>query len=374
MKHAGCAALSRRFQRILSLCVPLPAIALVACGGSATASADAGLQGDAPGSSGGGDTGPADDGPGTDASIGDEEAPSDAGQADGDGATYVVTSCGETLPFVPGPYGSGCNAQCFPLEAGAFVAGDGGARSTQCTMLCGGFGTWLSCAPETDTGALLIRCQPDCTGRRPQGLLASRSATGAPLGAYFAEMARMEAASIAAFRHLRRELLAHRAPRRLVRAAERAARDEARHARMTTALARRHGAQAIASRVEGIPVRSLEAIAIENAVEGCVREAFGALVASWQARAACDPLIRAAMTRIAHDETRHAALAFAVDAWVRGRLGPEARGRVEQARSRAITELATRAQEAPILLRTPLGLPTNAQTRALAEGFFAQAA
>jgi hypothetical protein len=34
---------------------------------------------------------------------------------------------------------------------------------------------------------------------------------------------------------------------------------------MTSALARRHGAAAIASRVEGIPVRSLEAIAIENA-------------------------------------------------------------------------------------------------------------
>jgi hypothetical protein len=373
MKHASCATLSRRFQRILSLCVPLPAIALVACGGSATDSADAGLQGDAPGSSSGGDTGPTSDGPGTDGAVGDEGAPSDAGEVDGDGATYVVTSCGETVPVVSGPYGSRCNAQCFPLEAGAFVTGDGSPRSTQCSMLCGP-GVWFSCAPETDAGTLLIRCEPDCTGRRPQGLLASRPATGAPLGAYFAEMARMEAASIAAFRHLRRELLAHRAPRRLVRAAERAARDEARHARMTTALARRHGAEAIASRVEGIPVRSLEAIAIENAVEGCVRETFGALVASWQARAACDPLIRAAMTRIAHDETRHAALAFAVDAWARGRLGPEARGRVEQARSKAITEVATRAQEAPILLRTPLGLPTSAQTRALAEGFFAQAA
>jgi hypothetical protein len=186
-------------------------------------------------------------------------------------------------------------------------------------------------------------------------------------------MARLEAASIAAFRHLRRELVAHRAPRRLVRAAERAARDEVRHARITGGLARRHGSEPIAPRVESVAVRSLEAVAIENAVEGCVREAFGALVASWQARAASDPVIRAAMTRIARDETRHAALAFAVDAWARARLGAEARARVEHARSTAINEVSTGAQEPPVLLRAPLGLPTGVQTRALAEGLFARA-
>ena len=53
-------------------------------------------------------------------------------------------------------------------------------------------------------------------------------------------------------------------------------------------------------------MRELEAIAIENAVEGCVRESFGALLATWQAKTAGDARVRAAMKRIARDETRHA--------------------------------------------------------------------
>ena len=178
-------------------------------------------------------------------------------------------------------------------------------------------------------------------------------------------MTRLEAASVDAFRHLRRELIAHGAPRRLVRAAERAARDEVRHARMTRALATRYGGEVIAPRVEPRPVRNLEAVAIENAVEGCVREAFGALIACFQAAAARDPVIRAAMARIARDETRHAALAFEVDAWLRGKLGGSARARVEAARDRALGELASNAVEAPAALRSTIGLPTRQQSRFL---------
>jgi hypothetical protein len=117
--------------------------------------------------------------------------------------------------------------------------------------------------------------------------------------------------------------------------------------------------------VESRGVRSLEGIAVENAVEGCVREALGALLASWQAQAAADPLIRAAMKRIAVDETRHAALAFEVDAWVRGRLDASARARVEEARRQAVDDVFARSDEAPIALRAALGLPTQHQSRVL---------
>jgi hypothetical protein len=121
--------------------------------------------------------------------------------------------------------------------------------------------------------------------------------------------------------------------------------------------------------VEATPIRDLEAIAVENAVEGCVREAFGALVASWQAVAAVDPLVRATMARIARDETRHAALALQIAGWLRGRLDTAARVRVEQARRAALADLASAVREPPLSLRAPLGLPTRAQALELQRQF-----
>jgi hypothetical protein len=179
-------------------------------------------------------------------------------------------------------------------------------------------------------------------------------------------MARLEAASVHAFRRLRAELVEHGAPQPLVRAAERAARDELRHARMARALARRYGGTWCAPVVSDSPLRDVEAIATENAVEGCVRETFGALIATRQARAAKDPTVRAAMARIARDETRHAALAYAVDAWVRGKLNRAARTRVLAARRRATEALLAYDSEPAPDFRSALGLPTASETRALA--------
>jgi hypothetical protein len=119
--------------------------------------------------------------------------------------------------------------------------------------------------------------------------------------------ARLEAASIPAFQVLTRELRARRAPVALVSAAMCAVQDEVRHRRATAALARRYGAEPMRPSFGPTPVdRTLEAIATENAVEGCVRETYGALVALWQARHARDPVVAAAMAPIAADETRHA--------------------------------------------------------------------
>jgi len=248
---------------------------------------------------------------------------------------------------------------------------DDAGNPTNCPNYCssGGIIPTLRCE-LADAGVVECFTQnPLCTGRRPAGLVESGPARGPLLGAHFAEMARLEAASIDAFRQLRRELIAHGAPRRLVRAAGRAARDEIRHTRVTSALARRHGCAALPPVVERRPVRDVEAIAVENVVEGCVREAFGALVASWQARAASVPVIRAAMARIARDETRHASLAFEVDAWLRRRLDARSRTRVEAARRQALDELATQAADPPIELQGPLGLPKRHQWRRLVQEF-----
>jgi len=90
--------------------------------------------------------------------------------------------------------------------------------------------------------------------------------------------------------------------------------------------------------------RELESIARENAVEGLVREAYGA-------RVAIDPAIGA-------DEQRHAALAADVHAWVRPRLPYAARLRVDEARDLARAQLVAEcAIEPDRALRAVLGLP-----------------
>jgi hypothetical protein len=181
-------------------------------------------------------------------------------------------------------------------------------------------------------------------------------------------MAALEGASVQAFRSLGDDLSAHGAPRALVRACRRAARDEIRHARATRGLFRRRGRGVAISTAPRRVRPSLEEIALENAVEGCVRETYGALVAHWQSRTAADPRIRATMQRIAADETRHAALSWSIHAWTRSRLSRDARARVEAARRKAILELVPRSSRSYRGEWMHLaGLPSALQARALAE-------
>jgi hypothetical protein len=176
-------------------------------------------------------------------------------------------------------------------------------------------------------------------------------------------MAYLEAASVQAFIRLARELEAHGAPLALQRAAERAALDEVRHARVTKALAENEGGCVPAVRAARQRHRSLEAIAIDNAVEGCVRETFGAAVAAMQAARAGDAAVRTAMGPIARDEANHASLSWRLAAWLDTKLDVDARGRVENARSRAVDDLAREIAVEPAERdRHALGLP-NASTR-----------
>src|SRR5262249_21662835 len=72
-----------------------------------------------------------------------------------------------------------------------------------------------------------------CIGRRPVGLQRRRALGRNRVGAYFASVAHLEAASVHAFATLARELTHHGAPTRLVREAQRSMRDEVRHAELT---------------------------------------------------------------------------------------------------------------------------------------------
>jgi len=257
---------------------------------------------------------------------------------------------------------------CVPLcehLVGLSGAAIGGGQIAHCEMH----------KPNGDYAEVHVRWANSCPGgRRPEGLVLSPSATGGA-GALFAHVAQLEAASVPAFERLARELHAHGAPPALAVEATRARADERRHARVVTALARRFGAAVPRPQLgQERDVRSLEAVAIENAVEGCVRETYGALVATHQAACAADPIVRLAMTRIAADETKHAALACAVDEWARSRLSAAARGRVARARRGACEAQARDVERAiPAAVASLAGLPDVGTARRLvrAVGSFA---
>jgi hypothetical protein len=225
------------------------------------------------------------------------------------------------------------------------------------------------CAPDVDVpsapGAAQIFCL-DCSGsgRRPRGLKKVRQVSApTAAAAYFARMAHDEAAAVHAFRRLRGELALHGAPAALVAEAERSAHDEEHHARAMARWARHFGATPFAPRVRPFRPRSLAAMAVENAAEGCVHETFGALVLQWQATHAQSPALRRLFARIAADETRHAALAWAVARWAETRLSVRSRARVAEAQSAALRSLTRGGAPSPI--DSQMGIPSDARRSAL---------
>jgi hypothetical protein len=99
-----------------------------------------------------------------------------------------------------------------------------------------------------------------------------------------------------------------------------------------------------------------------------VRETFGALVAAWQAAHAEDPRIARTMACIAADETRHAALAWAIARWMEPRLDARSRRAVLAARRAAVrTLLRETSGQLPSVLVARAGLPTAPRAAALLE-------
>ncbi len=195
-------------------------------------------------------------------------------------------------------------------------------------------------------------------------------------GAWLATCAYLEEASIAAFGRLAGELEAYGAPSTLVKRARDAARDEARHALAMRRLARRAGREVPPPATCSSQRRTLEEIAIENAKEGCVRETYGALLATFQAMTAEDAEVKATMQAIAEDEIVHAALAWDVRAWLESVLDEEQRARVDAAAQATLHALAEElAIEPDRFVVRELGVPTAAQaTRMLEELFSLRAA
>ena len=217
-------------------------------------------------------------------------------------------------------------------------------------------------------GTLL--CGPGCAGRRPAGLGPNRSTADNALAKYFVEMAYLEAASIPAFHILSNELAAHGAPADLRRAMRVAAEDEVRHARMARLVAERFGGVVRAPIVARGPVRTLFEVALENAIEGCVGETWGALQVAWQAKHA-DPSLRSMFATIARDEAEHALLGWRIAAWAESGLTRDERKRVEAARACAIQSLVASLKFEPdaSLLQTA-GLPRSTHALQMARALF----
>jgi hypothetical protein len=205
--------------------------------------------------------------------------------------------------------------------------------------VCGEAGAF----PDAQTIFECATC-PGGAGRRPMGLVPARPArASSTLGAYFASLFHLEAASVTGFRDLERRLARFGAPTRLRTAASVAAEDERRHARAMGHLARRYGGRPERPRVRPRPEPNFVELLEDNAIEGCVGETYGALLALAQSRRATDPGIRRAMARIAADETRHAALAWEIARWGWRRLSDRERRRVGRALRSALAALELRA-------------------------------
>jgi hypothetical protein len=376
----GSPRITRALHHAVLLSMATPPLA---CGGVTTGSTGATVPGDA----------------GLDAND-DAESGTPAATCMGAGNGFVLSGNAESCAVdwdAASPYGfPGCMGSSFvnlPLigQLSACVAYDGGQLTAdQCCELCGpsrggvpGVGAPVqSCTlyvdntvigagtPTPTLGPLggFVSCNYGaCTfGRRPEGLDDAACAGPTPAARFWAHAAYLEAASVDAFQRLARELAAHGAPRRLIMASLRAARDEIRHARVTGSFAARAGAAVPECRVPTGEVRSLGAIALENAVEGCVRETFGAAVAMIQAERAGDVQVRRAMKRIARDETRHAELSWAVARWIEPQLDADTRHRVREAQAKAVAALVGEAGHEPdARLTERLGVPDASQARAV---------
>lgn len=204
-----------------------------------------------------------------------------------------------------------------------------------------------------------------CVGGRMHAVIQTtdRASGPDPIAQWLAQAAHDEAASVHAFLALANELASHGAPTALRHRVVRAARDEVRHARTMADLARARGGVVPTVEVGTPTSRSLEAMALENAVEATVFETWSALSAWHQANAAADPELRAAMRTIADDETRHAELARDLHTWFLSQLDDDAIARVEAARDAAIAALRARMTEEPAI--PGLGLPRGAQAASL---------
>lgn len=300
----------------------------------------------------------------------------DSGPVSADGSSSSTTAEDGSTSTEGTSTGGGTSTGSTSTEGTSTEGASTGDASTGDASTTGEASTVVGARPtyfggtsfEDAAGELHCTVWEECVGGRGHAALQPAARPSGPdaLGEWLAAMAHSEAASVVAFRAIADELAAHGAPDELVRRAREAADDEVRHAEIMGTLARGRGVEPAQPRFSALEVRELEALARENAVEGCVRETWAALEACCQARRAADPALRRAMQGIAADESRHAQLSWEIDAWARTRLSAAAVARLDAARREAVDGLEralTRRRHA--VLHERAGVPEPAVAREL---------
>lgn len=215
----------------------------------------------------------------------------------------------------------------------------------RCREFCGDFPV-SGCSVGERDGENYVYCHSahPCLGRMPSRRLRASRRADVDVDAYLAHAARMEAVSVDAFVELGASLARFGAPAGIGRACTHAANDEARHATSMQCLLRARGGRVRASRANASARRkgfaSLEALAIHNEREGVVGEAWGAILAAFQAARATDPVVRDTLATIAREELRHAALSARISAWSRRKLSTTARAKLDRERAKAVERIA----------------------------------
>ncbi len=147
-----------------------------------------------------------------------------------------------------------------------------------------------------------------------------------------------EHASVASFARFALQLMAVGAPAELVADAQRAALDEVEHARLAFAVASVYAGRAVGPGPfplgDAHIATDLVALAVATVEEGCINETLSTVVARAELEQTTDPAVRAVLSRIIEDETRHAELAWQTVAWALRVGGPEVREAVAAAFAR----------------------------------------
>jgi hypothetical protein len=206
----------------------------------------------------------------------------------------------------------------------------------------------------------MVYCSSCAVGRKPGDLLANCDGPGDgedPVGTALAEMARIEAASVHAFRRLERSLGELGADPTLRARARSAARDEIAHARSAARLAKKRGARPRPITLAKGPAPTTFDLALENAVEGCVHETLGVAYLEHQRTHAADPELRELAASLYDDELEHAALSWDLIAFFDRHLTEEQRAELRAATERALDDVVAEIGRVHPGVRTALGLP-----------------
>ncbi|KIG16973.1 putative lipoprotein [Enhygromyxa salina] len=207
-----------------------------------------------------------------------------------------------------------------------------------------------------------------CTGRRPLGHheLAMRSRSHAQ---WLRVHAHLERASITAFEQLAVWLANHGAPDELRARCVAAAADEVVHAQLLEGLLRAEGLEPASALVDAGAPEDLLSVAMHNAVEGCVSEAFAATIAAYQSEHADSPELRGVFAQIAQDELRHGQLAWDLHAWFMAQLDEVSQARVRAAQRQAMLALADVAATNAAASPAGVGWPSPELATIMAQSF-----